>query len=135
MVRPSDGYISGVGDVLHALNLDDTVIDEILTSLDVATTEMPQQQTFPDLGQGVFTTFPAGVEMSMHTNAAQQYLADAVAEMMEILGLYSEGVVAIRHGGAKTDDFAAADLTKINHVVEQANAFNRQPDHGRDGRP
>ena len=133
MVRPSDGYISGVGDVLHALNIDDAVVDEILTSLDVASTEMPGQQSFPDLGAGVFTTLPAGTEMATHTNAAQQYLADAIAEMMEILGLYSEGVIAIRHGNAKTDDFAASDLTKIRHVVEQANAFNRQPDHGRGG--
>ena len=85
---------------------------------------MPGDDKLKPLPSGAFTSLPAGEEMGHHTNNAQAYLLEALTEMMQVLGLYREGVVAFKQGNVSHDQFSADELTRIARTVEQAGALN-----------
>ena len=117
-------FLADVGDVLQELSIDEGTIKAILTSLEGAATDIPGEHELRPIPDGVFSALPAGARMGLHTNNAQTYLLGVMTEMMEILGLYRDGVVAYKSGTTTTDEFSAAELTKINHVVDQASQVN-----------
>lgn len=127
-MRPSQeigSFISGVGDVLQELNIEESTIKTILATLEDSMSEMPDTHAMPPVAEGVFTVLPAGRQMGFHTNNAQAYMRDVMVEMMKVLGLYADGVTAIHQGAGKTDDSSAELMTTINKVVEQVTEVNR----------
>lgn len=115
-------FLSDVGDVLKELLIDEGTIKSIIASLESET--LPDEEKFSPLPDGVFSALPAGTMMTFHTNNAQAYLLDVMTEMMEILGLYRDGVRAYQSGSTTTDEFSGAELSKIGHAVERADRVN-----------
>lgn len=127
MAQPDLGsFLSDVGDVLQELAIDEGTVKAILTSLEAAATDIPGERELRPIQDGVFSALPAGAQMGLHTNNAQTYLLAVMTEMMGVLGLYRDGVVAYKSGSTTTDEFSAAELTKINHAVDQASRVNTQ---------
>ena len=116
---PSD-FISGIGDFLKELNIDEVVIKEILDNLADAEDQMPRDEPFRPVSVTGFSGFAGGARMSVHTNAAQEYLAAAMLEMAQTLGLYRDGVIAFKKGNVTLDEFSADELTRIRHATEVA---------------
>lgn len=117
-------FLSDVGDVLQELAIDEGTIKGILTSLEAGATDLPDDEQLRPIPDGAFSALPAGAQMGFHTNNAQTYLLDVVSEMMEILGLYRDGVVAYQSGSTTTDEFSASELGRIRKTVEGAQQIN-----------
>jgi hypothetical protein len=123
-----------IGDLVETLRelvIDEVTIDGILDSLAQAETDMPGRAEIRRLGGSAFGNLPKGVELSTHTSNADEFVMDAMVEMLTTLGVYVDGVKSFREGAAVADEFSAAQLLRINAAVTYGQDVNERQEEDR----
>ena len=111
--------VSNIKSVLQELNIDQAVIDSVVSTLE-RTTDSLEGSRFPDLHvpESAFGSSSTGTQLGYHHLKAHQVISDTLQGLVADLNGFRDGVRRAEQLVATADNDSATDLTRTKSAVE-----------------
>ena len=116
--------IDGVWGILTDAGVEDTTVQQILTTLEDARTTVKAGERIELTPASSYGGAPTAAELGVHAGKAHHHVVEAMAQMVKGLGLYYENVEHLRKDVHRTDEDQAGEYARR---VQRANDVQTQP--------
>lgn len=109
--------IDGVRTIMQEAGVEDDTVEQILTMLRQSRHKVEQGEKIERAPAASYGQAPTAAELSAHAGKAHDHVVDAMRQMAEGLGLYSENVAVFRQDVHETDDVVSTDFNRRTSTV------------------